>query len=176
MSSSDLEPRSGRSNSCRQGAHHLAPETRCELVKNGQGHLAWLMGRPRKPGSQDPGQHAGPLGRDHSPGLARAAWLIFVSAFGELFFKPPKPKSEYSRKSIPDAENRDSKVRVGRGTLPQLRFLPVLQPQPLWVPEVSNFPLVICIRGSSQPVLTSVLHCSLLLSATAWCISIEGGS
>lgn len=63
-----------------------------------------------------------------------------------------------------------------RKTLQQLGLLPVLQPQPFLVPKVSNFPLVISIQGLSQPVLSSVLHCSLLLSAAAWRISIEGGS
>lgn len=43
LSSSYLGPRSGRYNSCPQGAYHLAPETRCELLEK------W----PRSPGLAD---------------------------------------------------------------------------------------------------------------------------
>lgn len=63
-----------------------------------------------------------------------------------------------------------------RKTLQHTVFLPAIQPWASLMPKVSSFPLVISIRGASQPILSSVLCRSLLLSAAARCISIEGGS
>lgn len=99
-----------------------------------------------------------------------------MSASGELFFKPPKLKSEYSRQQTSNAEKRSFKALMKRKTLQQLIFLPAIQPQAFLVPKVSNFPLFISIQGSSWPIHFSVILCSLLLSAPAQCISIEGSS
>lgn len=49
-----------------------------------------------------------------------------------------------------------------RKTSQQFIFLPAVQPQTFLVPKISNFPLVISIRGSSWPVHSFILFRSLL--------------